>query len=91
MRILSRVKGVLSGVALVLICTYAAGVIGFHYVGGLDWLDAAYFTLVTLSTIGFGDITPKTACGKILVMAVAVFGVASFAFSDNVHRAVNGD
>lgn len=80
-RILSRVKKALSGVMLILLSAYVAGVIGFHFIEGLDWIDSAYFTFVTLSTIGFGDITPATVYGKLLVIIIAIFGVASFAIA----------
>ncbi len=78
-RILKRIKRTLSGVALVLLSTFAIGVVGFHYIEKLSWMDSVYFTFVTLSTIGFGDITPATLYGKILVIFVATLGIASFA------------
>ena len=37
----------------------------YHFVEDLSWLDAFYFTVVTTRTIGFGDISPQTAAGKI--------------------------
>ncbi len=43
-------------------------------------VDAFYFTLVTSSTVGFGDVTPSPASGeaKLFTMTVVVVGVASF-------------
>ena len=34
----------------------------------LDWLDAIYFSLMTHSTVGYGDISPKNRTSKICVM-----------------------
>eukprot|EP01051_Picozoa_sp_SAG22_P012492 SAG22_NODE_1304_length_4796_cov_4.746914_4_plen_131_part_00 len=45
------------------------------YVRGLHWIDALYFTVVTASTVGYGDVTPQSAWGKvfsILYIPVAV-------------------
>ncbi len=46
--------------------------------------DAVYFSFVTLSTIGYGDITPVNALARFLVLAEIVFGVVLllFAFSE---------
>lgn len=79
LRIISRVKRAVSSVLLVLLATFIVGVVGFHHFENLDWLDAFYFTFVTVATIGFGDITPHTIEGKILVVIIASVGIASFA------------
>ncbi|WP_135853799.1 NAD-binding protein [Halorussus salinus] len=42
-------------------------------------LDAFYYTLVTSSTVGYGDLTPATQTGRLFGMTVVVFGTASFA------------
>lgn len=41
--------------------------------------DAMYFTMVTVATVGYGDITPVTAIGRIVVMFTFVTGLALFA------------
>lgn len=38
-------------------------------------LDAFYFSIVTITTLGFGDICPKDVYGRLLVCAEALFGV----------------
>lgn len=37
--------------------------------------DALYFSLVTVTTVGFGDITPVSKAGRFVVMAVVLFGI----------------
>ena len=44
----------------------------------LSWLDALYFTISTLTTTGFGDITMQDPAGKLLSIVIMVFGVALF-------------
>ncbi|MFW6003592.1 MAG: NAD-binding protein [Halanaeroarchaeum sp.] len=41
--------------------------------------DAIYFTLVTSSTVGYGDVTPQTELARWFTMTVVVLGTASFA------------
>ncbi|WP_375259425.1 ion channel [Citreimonas sp.] len=42
------------------------------------YVDALYFTVATLTTTGFGDITLTTATGKLLSVFIMVVGVALF-------------
>ncbi len=53
----------------------------FHYVEGWAWIDAYYFTVVTLSTVGYGDITPKTDVGKIGATILIFVGLGVFALA----------
>ena len=54
------------------------GTIGFMLLENLSFLDALYFTVVTITTVGYGDITPVTTGGKIFAMIVIIFGISSF-------------
>ncbi len=44
----------------------------------LTVLDALYFSIVTIATVGFGDIHPITAAGKITVVIMIITGVGTF-------------
>ncbi|MGE4328246.1 MAG: potassium channel family protein, partial [Pseudodonghicola sp.] len=57
----------------------AAYVMFFDQHPGLGaYIDALYFTVATLTTTGFGDITLASAVGKLFSIFVMVFGVALF-------------
>ncbi len=43
-----------------------------------NWIDALYFTVTTLTTTGFGDITLKGSVGRLLSVFIMIFGVALF-------------
>lgn len=47
----------------------------FRYLEGWRWLDAIYFCVITLTTIGYGDITPQTDAGKIFSMVYILIGL----------------
>lgn len=42
------------------------------------YVDALYFTMATLTTTGFGDITLEGSTGRLLAVMIMVFGVALF-------------
>ena len=46
--------------------------------GIAGYVDALYFTVATLTTTGFGDITMTTTGGKLLSVFIMVVGVALF-------------
>ncbi|WP_298213583.1 voltage-gated potassium channel protein [Acidocella sp.] len=43
--------------------------------------QAAYFTIVTMSTVGYGDILPKSEDARLFVMSLIVIGITVFATS----------
>ncbi len=42
------------------------------------YLDALYFTVTTLTTTGFGDITMTDSAGRLMTVLIMIFGVALF-------------
>lgn len=55
--------------------TIAAGVVIFTSIEGMTESDAAYMSVITGTTIGYGDVTPSTNIGKIAIAFYAVFVV----------------
>ena len=47
----------------------------YHRVEGWRWLDSFYFSSISLTTVGYGDITPKTDLGKIFTVFYIFSGV----------------
>jgi len=62
-------------VILVLLLTLFLGASFYHYAENWRYLDALYFTTATMTTIGYGDITPRTDGGKIFTIFFAFVGV----------------
>lgn len=56
----------------------AVGTVFYHFVEHLKWLDSLYFTVVTLATVGYGDITPKTDAGKLFTIFYIIIGITIF-------------
>lgn len=70
----SRLK-VFTGFLLFIILV---GAFGFSRLEDLSLADAFYFSVVTITTVGFGDIHPITVAGKYLALLLIVFGGIAF-------------
>jgi Ion channel len=71
---------VLAVVAAVIVWTIISAA-AFHYVETAPirgWLDSFYFTVINITTVGFGDIFPASSLGKLLAVANSLFGGTMF-------------
>jgi hypothetical protein len=61
-----------------LLVVLVSGVIFYHFVEKFTWVNAYYFCVVTLATVGYGDIVPHTDAGKIFTTFYILAGVGIF-------------
>ena len=57
----------------------ATGTVLYAGIEGGSVLDALYFCMATVSTVGYGDVTPHTALGKIFTIVYLPLGIGVFA------------
>ncbi|ASJ01890.1 calcium-gated potassium channel protein [Thermococcus profundus] len=50
----------------------------FMYSEGVDFYTALYWAVITMATIGYGDVTPATPLGRAVAMVAAVAGISTF-------------
>jgi voltage-gated potassium channel len=66
-------------IVFIFVTTSFVFVLAFDEEAGIvGYVDALYFTVATLTTTGFGDITMTTTGGKLLSVFIMVVGVALF-------------
>ena len=51
------------------------GTVFYHEVEGWGWLDSVYFCVMTLTTVGYGDLILKTSLGKIFTIFYVLVGI----------------
>jgi voltage-gated potassium channel len=60
---------------LTVLVVLGSGTLFYHRVEGWSWIDALYFTVVTLTTIGYGDLHPTTPISKIFTIIFIFVGL----------------
>ncbi len=83
----------LSRLVLAVLALLALGVWGYRWLEGFTWTEALYMTLITLSTVGFGEVRPLSEAGRWLTMGLIVLGVttAAYAFGALTEYIVSGE
>lgn len=72
----SRIK--LAIVLIVLV--FLTGIVGFRYLYDYSWVNALYMTIITISTVGYGEVQPMDTYGKIFTSLFIVSGLFIFGF-----------
>jgi len=75
---MDAIKTRLKILVLLLAVLMISGTLGFMMIEGRTALDAFYFVIVTMATVGYGDIHPVTEAGKVFTLFIIVMGVGTF-------------
>ncbi len=69
----------LAGVALgALLCT---GTVGYRWIEQMPFFDAFYLTVITVTTVGFGEVHPLSVPGRVFTIVMIFLGVMVGTFS----------
>jgi voltage-gated potassium channel len=66
---------------LALAAAIVFGTIGFHLVEGWTLADSLYVTVQTLTTVGYGDVTPRSGTGRLFAVVVMLLGAGGVALA----------
>jgi voltage-gated potassium channel len=71
-------------VLMVLVAVIAFGTMGYIVIERWPLLDALYMTVITLTTVGFGEVYALSPSGKVFTMILVIMGVAGVAYTLSV-------
>lgn len=75
-------KELLAG-AIALGCVLLIGTLWYRLFEGWSWVDAAYMTVITLATVGYGETRPLDASGRLFTIALIFMGVVTIGYIVN--------
>lgn len=75
-RIVFSLEGVKATAGLALLTAMVGGA-GFAAEEGISFGNGVYWAITTMTTVGYGDITPKTTEGKIIAVIVMLVGIGT--------------
>lgn len=68
--------------ALLLVSTYLlVGVVFFRYIESWSVIDCVYYSMIIVTTIGYGDVIPRTNAGKAFTILFAFYGICTIAIA----------
>ncbi|HSH04751.1 MAG TPA: potassium channel protein [Anaerolineae bacterium] len=62
-------------VLVAVVCVLVVGTVGYRWIEGWAWIDALYMTMITVSTVGFGETYPLSVRGRLFTMCLLIVGV----------------
>ena len=81
------VKSKVAKIGSLVTLSIAIGTIGYMWLSGYNFVDALYMTVITVTTVGFGELQPFSPEEKIftiflILTSITIFGYAISAFSE---------
>jgi voltage-gated potassium channel len=68
-------------ILFITIMLFVTGTAGYFFIEGWSLLDSFYMTVITLTTVGFGEIWPLSPNGRLFTIFLIIGGVSIVAYS----------
>jgi voltage-gated potassium channel len=78
-----RLRQELVGGVIALVIVFLLGTLWYRLVEQWTWLDAAYMTMSTLATVGFGEINPLGERGRLFTIVLILMGLITIGYIVN--------
>jgi voltage-gated potassium channel len=71
----------LLNIVLIFAAIVVIGGVGYAAIEGWSWIDAFYMSIITITTVGFGEVHPLTPAGKLFTSILVVLGMVAITYS----------
>lgn len=75
----------------VMLLAVLIGTVGYRIIEHIPWFDAYYMSLVTLSTVGFGEVIPLSHTGRVFTSFLILFNIGFFAYAISTITSIFAD
>ncbi|MDE2490315.1 MAG: NAD-binding protein [Elusimicrobia bacterium] len=84
----ARTRDRLFGVAALLAACLAVGTVGYRLIEGWSFLDSLYMTVITVATVGYGEVHPLSPGGRVFTMLLILGGIGLFTYGFSTIAAI---
>ena len=60
------------------------GILGYKYISGYSWIDSVYMTVITITTVGFGEVHPLDNNAKMFTVFLIITSVTIYLFAVSI-------
>ncbi|MEK6886848.1 MAG: potassium channel family protein [Nanoarchaeota archaeon] len=71
-----RISPAVKNLVTSIVCLVFISSVFYHYTEGWSWIDSAYATILTITTVGHSTLIPSMVATKIYTAIIAFIGIA---------------
>ncbi|MFT4673952.1 MAG: voltage-gated potassium channel [Patiriisocius sp.] len=69
---------------LLLLAVFMAGVFGYRFISEYSWIDAFYMTVISITTVGFGEVVSLDDVAKLFTSTLILSSIFILAYAISV-------
>lgn len=69
---------------ILLLIIMGIGILGYRTISGLSWIDSVYMTVITITTVGFGEVQPLGVPAKIFTIFLILASVVILGYAISI-------
>ncbi|PLX16246.1 MAG: hypothetical protein C0601_10560 [Candidatus Muiribacterium halophilum] len=78
---MQKVKRQIFFLLTILVSVILMGTFGYYFVESWNFSDSLFMTIITMSTVGYGEVNPLSENGKIFTIALNLIGIGLYSYS----------
>jgi voltage-gated potassium channel len=67
-----------------MITVIVIGIFGYHFLSDYNWIDAIYMTIITVTTVGFGEVQALNDIGKLFTVSLIILSIIIYGYGISI-------